>query len=645
MFKTHGISVFILAWLAGLAQCNAVNSAPQKSSSSYNTIDTVPFLNQREESYFIGNGILGGGGDSKGNWNFLIGPDYTSPNFLKSEVISITVNGVKKTLVPAMHRIRSTGIFYDKIVIGDAVVHVFEYATPVEPILTRHFVVQNTSEKQPLTFQIRAEIQKGVEIGDGVYGNALLLKADKASPLFGNGDGGFWKESFALIAFNPGYQCGISLSSTELSSLKITVAPGQTGQAGLVHCLYDNDTKPTDHYLQVIKSLDLDKNLKTSLAEWKSWIGKGKKIKNADARVNDILESMLVGIRMQQNRCGGFIAGTRKYAFSYIRDSYGACKGLLACGHTEEVKRYLEITLHKFKVFGKIPNSVQMGADKFSHGDGNQFAESPAYVLLLAKAYYEATGDKTFVKSLDEMLKYAMDIQLEYAGNNNWLLPFNGDETEQYCVKEDGKEYGGFPALTGFNKDQWSMSSVAACIASLNFYCDYLQLSKPGISVKKYRDAEGMLKKSLMEHFYRAEQGGLQWALKKDGTFYPYNVTNFVLMPVWFGVSLPGDADKAAVKTTLSFINPSTGFIADAPGDVEGFCGHTLAFLLYDLAKLDMAEKSSVFNTLVNSNIIQRYGMVNEYYGPGGIPNPHNLRVFESGVVMDALTEYLEGED
>jgi hypothetical protein len=240
------------------------------------------------------------------------------------------------------------------------------------------------------------------------------------------------------------------------------------------------------------------------------------------------------------------------------------------------------------------------------------------------------------------MLKYAMDIQLEYAKNNNWLLPFNGDETEQYCVKEDGKEYGGFPALTGFNKDQWSMSSVAACIASLDFYIDYLELVKPGIPVNEYREAEGMMKKSLIEHFYRSDMGGLQWALKKEGTFYPYNVTNFVLMPVWFGLSLPNNAEKEAVKKALSFIKPSTGFIANAPGDVEGFCGHTLAFLLYDLTNLDMPEKKDVYNTLVNSNIIQRYGMVNEYYGPNGIPNAHNLRVFESGIVMDALVEYLE---
>ena len=92
----------------------------------------------------------------------------------------------------------------------------------------------------------------------------------------------------------------------------------------------------------------------------------------------------------------------------------------------------------------------------------------------------------------------------------------------------------------------------------------------------------------------------------------------------------------------MSFINSKTGFIANAPGEVEGFCGHTLAFLLYDLTQLNMPEKNDVYHTLINSNIIQRYGMVNEYYGPKGVPNPHNLRVFESGIVMDAIVNYLK---
>lgn len=78
---------------------------PEKKSlsDSLNAIDTVPFLNKQwEENYFIGNGILGGGGDRKGVWNFLLGPDYTSPNFLASEILSIYLNGELKNLALSM---------------------------------------------------------------------------------------------------------------------------------------------------------------------------------------------------------------------------------------------------------------------------------------------------------------------------------------------------------------------------------------------------------------------------------------------------------------------------------------------------------------------------------------------------------------
>jgi hypothetical protein len=163
-------------------------------------------------------------------------------------------------------------------------------------------------------------------------------------------------------------------------------------------------------------------------------------------------------------------------------------------------------------------------------------------------------------------------------------------------------------------------------------------------SINDYQEARSKLKESLIKHFYRSDLGGLQWALKKDCTFYPYNVTNFVLMPTWFGVSLKDNIEKTAIKKVLSYLNPHTGFIANAPGEVEGFCGHTLAYLLYDLTRLNIPEKDAVFNTLINSCIIQRYGMVNEYYGPNGVPNPHNLRVFESGIVMDAIVNYIKNQ-
>jgi GH15 family glucan-1,4-alpha-glucosidase len=647
MLQNYRSLVGTIVLLIVLMDCKAAYLKKENSIVSVNAIDTVPFLNRQwEENYFIGNGILGGGGDSKGIWNFLIGPDYTSPNFLKSEVVTINLNGEFRSLSFAMHRIKSSGIYYGIVVMKEANIHVFDYVVPNKPLIIRHFVVENKSVNQPLTVQIKAEITKGKGIFENVIGNnsALLLKANPQTPLFGNGDGGFWKESFALIAFNTKSKCTVTGDVSTFTTEKISVDAKQKKQVALVHFLFDDNQNSADKNLAEIQSINLKDNFDKTKSEWWAWIAKGEKFDSENVRVKDILESMLVGIRMQQNRCGGFIAGTRKYAFSYIRDSFGACKGLLACGHTDDVKKYLEITIHKFRLFKKIPNSVQMGADQFSHGDGNQYAESPAYVILLAKEYYEATKDINFLKSMDDLLTYAINIQIEYAKVNNWLLPFNGDETEQYCLKEDGKEYGGFPALTGFNSNQWSMSSVAACIASLDFYIDYLKLKKMDSYINDYQEAMGLMKESIVKHFYRSDLASLQWALKKDNTFYPYNVTNFALMPVWFGVSLKDNVEKATVEKALSYRNPQTGFIANAPGDVEGFCGHTLAYMLYDLTQLNMPEKDAVYNTLINSCIIQRYGMVNEYYGPNGIPNPHNQRVFESGIVIDAIVNYLKNK-
>lgn len=636
--------VFLIVIILLLSGCNIAVSDQKSSIETLTEIDTVPFLNQQwKEDYFIGNGILGGGGNNEGVWNFLIGPDYTSPNFLKTEILTINLNGEERNISADMHRIRKSGIYYGTKKINEAEIHIFEYATPEKPMILRHIIVENKSESKSLNFQLKAVIKKAKQINEKIIdNNALLLKADSESPLFGNGDGGYWKDSYALIAFNSMSKC-VNIDSVQtLSTEKFTITPGQKKNVALVHYVFDDKDNSIIENLNEIKSLNISQNLIDAEQEWNNWINKGETFCNEDLRVKDILESMLVGIRMQQSRCGGFIAGTRKYAFSYIRDSHGACKGLLACGHTEEVKRYLEITNHKFHVFKSIPNSVQMGADEFSHADGNQYAESPAYVLLLAKDYYEATKDLDFLKSIDDLLSYAIDIQVENAKINNWLLPFNGDETEQYCLKIDGTEYGGFPSLTGFNRDQWSMTSVAACIASLDFYIDYLNLKKMDESIKDYQMAMIKMKKSLIENFHQSELGGLQWAVKTDGTFYPYNVTNFVLMPVWFGVSLKDDVEKSAIENLLPYINSKTGFIALAPGEVEGFCGHTLALLLYGLTQLNLPEKDFIYNTLINSSVIQRYGMVNEFYGPKGSPNPHNLRVFESGIVIDALVNYLK---
>lgn len=606
--------------------------------------DTVKWLNSRDEKYFIGNGIDGGGGNTAGEWDFLIGPDYTSPNFIYSETILFKIDDELQPVQFGFHRIRATGIFYGSAVVKNTLIQVVDFAVPGDPLLIRKFVITNNS-KQPLSLQILALVKPGLAIKTKLHqlSGALLLTADTIAPLFGNGDGGNWKIRHAQIAFTGRQSISEQDSIITLQSGKIQILPSQFKTISLCHQLID--VQISNSKIPVVDEQYVSSKLNSALLYWEKWLREGSQIACDNQRVKDIIESSLIGIKMQQNRDGGFIAGARKYAFSYIRDSHGACRGMLSCGHSAEAKKYLQTTYNKFKVFKQIPNSVQMGADLSMHANGNQFAESPAYILLLARDYYKVTRDINFLIQINELLKYAMDIQISHAKEANWLLPFNGDETEKYCVREDGQEYGGNPvALTDFNPDDWSMPSLAACISSIDFYSQYLKLRGQDNEIAIFEKSKQLLLQSISDNFFNKQAGYIDWALKKDKSFYPYTVVNFELLPLWFGASMQNGIEKQLTIAMLKFINPTTGFIPNAPGNIEGFCGHSLGYLLYNLSIMNSPERHKVFNTLINSNIIQKFGMVNEYYGPSGVPNMHNLRCFESGIVLDAILTYLKSK-
>jgi hypothetical protein len=77
------------------------------------------------------------------------------------------------------------------------------------------------------------------------------------------------------------------------------------------------------------------------------------------------------------------------------------------------------------------------------------------------------------------------------------------------------------------------------------------------------------------------------------------------------------------------------------PGRVEGTCGHSLALLLSALIQsgADRAAVDHLVNLILAGGMLQHYGLVNEFYGPKGTPNPHNLRPFETGPLLDALAQ------
>src|SRR5579863_8980525 len=87
----------------------------------------VPYLNTRED-FFMGNGYAGAGGSGDGTWNFLVGPDYTCPNYLKREELRLVVDGTEQALTMDVHRARKTGVFYGSSTNGDIKVTLVDFA-------------------------------------------------------------------------------------------------------------------------------------------------------------------------------------------------------------------------------------------------------------------------------------------------------------------------------------------------------------------------------------------------------------------------------------------------------------------------------------------------------------------------------------
>ena len=171
--------------------------------------EPVPYLNTPED-YFLGNGVAAGGGAGDGTWNFLSGPDYTCPNYLKSEAIHVTVDGTEQSLTVAMHRGRKTGIFYGTQTIGDVEVCLVDYALNGEPWLGRWIKVKNVSRSAGHVVGFKALIQPvagsgrsdwiGMDRDDRARG--VSMKLDTSLKCAHNWACPNWANRYALIAFN-----------------------------------------------------------------------------------------------------------------------------------------------------------------------------------------------------------------------------------------------------------------------------------------------------------------------------------------------------------------------------------------------------------------------------------------------------------
>lgn len=102
----------------------------------------VPYLGPAEDN-FLGCGIAGAGGNTDGIWNYLVGPAYSCPSFIKQEEIRIIVDGREYGLGRDMRRARGTGIFYSVAEIEGLVVYLADFANMGRPWVARMVMVEN----------------------------------------------------------------------------------------------------------------------------------------------------------------------------------------------------------------------------------------------------------------------------------------------------------------------------------------------------------------------------------------------------------------------------------------------------------------------------------------------------------------------
>jgi hypothetical protein len=469
------------------------------------------------------------------------------------------------------------------------------------------------------------------------------------------------EDKSVVVAFDhPASTAVLSGPNAALQSKALILAPGTQGEVMLTHYFLAGHDRTGADAIEAVRSLNADADLKKSIAEWHDWFA-GVPAAYDLSRIKDprgrlLMEGALVVLKTNQSRDGGFFAHATYYREGYVRDAAMAVRGLLATGHTEEAKQWLLWCDKKFSIdhhFGDAMSCSVSLDDKSGVGDrGDLRVEEPGWILLCARDYYAKTHDLAFLKSINRTLCYSAEVQLQEAQANGEKLSFNGDETE-ICTAIDVTSTGSSEHNT--DARQWSLSSVAMAIASLDFFIDYLKATD--INPTSYRNSltntttnlveeKGRLIAAMDRDFWRTDvpeiPGGFHdfFRAKTDGSWPKARLVNFTLMPVFFGTDYPRDEKSKDVAAMAQYFDAKSGFLPLVPGAGTGMEGHDLGYLLWDLVEMGDARKDAVYSALVNGKTPDAWGAFSEAYDSQGQPNGHDLRSLETGINVSAIAKY-----
>lgn len=134
----------------------------------------------------------------------------------------------------------------------------------------------------------------------------------------------------------------------------------------------------------------------------------------------------------------------------------------------------------------------------------------------------------------------------------------------------------------------------------------------------------------------------------KDQAWPKYPIVNFTLFPIYWGFPYKiASRRKSDVDAMKHFYDRKTGFIQLFPGIDNGFCGHNLGLLLYDLVEVNDPLADEVYRALIHGSTHSWLGYWNEAYLVNGTPctdyakdDDNGLRSLETGVNISAIAHY-----
>ncbi|MHB9033036.1 MAG: glucosidase family protein [Anaerolineae bacterium] len=390
-----------------------------------------------------------------------------------------------------------------------------------------------------------------------------------------------------------------------------------------------------------------------------------------DQDARQALDDAAVLLKTAQSCDGGLIAGP-PFRYAYLRDGYGASRGLLALGMLEEARRAIEFRLRKFERFGSLQTAESLGHDRIRHVHENDEVETTSYMILQVRDYLRASADNEFGRRLWPLLQSCWLAPLRHLADG--MLPFNGDETyvaggfyprhglnhgsadSTLALIEAGRWLSPWARAQGLwtaaQADQADeiVSQARAGYRRHFFAGDRIWANEPAREelIHPPRFRHGVCANCVTQRFGWLERSAsgrylcpvcfntVELAPAKLGRL---ELASVALLPAYLGADILAPAETRAVAEHVLAQAEPDGTIPSVIG-YPGFVGYDPALLAINLTAIDHPLQDAAYQRLLAQR--DRSGVWVEYYERNGQPKEHccRARTWETGMSIDAITRY-----